>query len=94
MYRPNRFDLFLAVLLVAVSTSGAGQEHCSRTVKKKAIALVAEKFVQLAMQRRPFPLPESIPLRQIEREAGQRKVATSHRQRLTHCVAARLHSRF
>jgi len=58
---------------------GLSREHCSRTVKKKAIALVAEKFMQLAMQRRPFPLPESLPLPQIEQDVGSRRVATSRR---------------
>jgi len=49
---------------------GMSREYCSRVIKKRAVELVAEKFIQLAMQRHPLPLFESPRISQ-----GRRKTA-------------------
>ena len=54
---------------------GLSREYCSRTIKKKALLLVAEKFAHLAMQRRTFPLPAAVPFSRVGREGPQAKVA-------------------
>jgi len=42
-----------ATVTTASRSLGVSREHCSRTVKKKALVLVAEKFIQLTTRRRP-----------------------------------------
>jgi hypothetical protein len=58
---------------------GLSREHCSRTIKKKALLLVAEKFARLAMQRRTLPLPATMPFSRAEREGPHAKVAINLR---------------
>jgi len=59
-----------ATVTRASRTLGLSREHCSRTVKKKALVLVAEKFVQIAMQRRPLSFPADMPLLELESETA------------------------
>jgi len=58
---------------------GLSREHCSRTIKKKALLLVAERFAHLAMQQRTLPLPATMPLSRVEREGPHAKVAINLR---------------
>lgn len=57
-----------ATVTKASKTLGMSREHCSRTVKKKALTLVAQKFMQLAMQRRPLSFPAALPMKETEEE--------------------------
>jgi len=81
--RAVREFLFLyksgATVTEASKTLGMSREHCSRTVKKKALTLVAEKFAQLAMQRRPLSFPVAIPFSESERESAAARLATGPR---------------
>lgn len=58
---------------------GRSGEHCSRKVKKKALVLVAEKFVQLAMQRRPLSFPATTPPSESAREGTAARLAAGRR---------------
>lgn len=58
---------------------GRSREHCSRKVKKKALVLVAEKFVQLAMQRRPLSFPATMLPSESDRGGGATRLAASRR---------------
>ncbi|HWO72217.1 MAG TPA: hypothetical protein VNN21_01515 [Dehalococcoidia bacterium] len=58
---------------------GRSREHCSRKVKKKALVLVAEKFVQLAMQRRPLSFPAATLPWESDREDGSTRRAVGRR---------------
>lgn len=68
-----------ATVTKASRTLGLSREHCSRTVKKKALILVAEKFVQLAMQRRPLSFPATTPPSESGRESAAARLATGPR---------------
>ncbi len=68
-----------ATVTKASSTLGMSREHCSRTVKKKALILVAEKFVQLAMQRGPLSFPATVPPSESAREGAAARVAAGRR---------------
>jgi hypothetical protein len=78
--RAVREFLFLyksgATVTEASKTLGLSREHCSRTVKKKALNLVAEKFVQLAMQRRPLSFPATMPPSESAPESAAARLAT------------------
>lgn len=58
---------------------GLSREHCSRTLKKKALVLMAEKFVQLAMQRRPLSFPVPMPTSEGDREGSAGRLAAARR---------------
>jgi hypothetical protein len=81
--RAVREFLFLyrsgATVTAASKTLGISREHCSRTVKKKALTVVAEKFVQLAMQRRPLPFPVAVSSSESERQSVAARLATGRR---------------
>lgn len=76
---------FLALYKSGATVTGAGRalgrsrEHCSRKVKKKALVLVAEKFVQLAMQRRPPSFPGAPPTSESDRDDGSTTVVAGRR---------------
>ncbi len=63
----------------ASKSLGLSREYCSRTIKKKALLLVAEKFAHLAMQRRRLQLPATMPFPRTEREDSRVKVTSSLR---------------
>jgi len=64
-----------ATVTRASRTLGLSREHCSRTVKKKALVLVAEKFVRFAMQRGPLSFPATVPPSESGREGTAAIVA-------------------
>lgn len=81
-----------ATVTKASRTLGRSREHCSRTLKKKALVLVAEKFVQLAMQRRPLSFPVAISPSERDREDAGRLATGGRRYCSPHSPAAGLPS--
>ncbi len=61
-----------ATVAAASRKLGISREHCSRTIRKRALALVAGRFVRLAIERRG----EIVGYQEADQPAGRRRTSS------------------